>query len=550
VGETTARKDARQLALSGALVAAAILTITALGFFIFPGHTYLQQDTQIYVPMLEKLLDPALYPRELITSRPHLAWTAYDEAALLFRRISGLDFKSILLGEEFVFRVLGLWGVYLIARSMRLSERPSLLVAGIFALGATIVGPAVLTFEYEPVPRGFAIMLIFLAIGLTLSGRIGWASLAAAVAFLYHAPTVIPFWALFGVVAFRVRRWRAFAILAASVAILIVLSRIQPGLVERQPLFARISPFLERLQRMRASYNWVSGWNSEWFWHYGILVGLVIVAVYRIRDRLDAVQRIFILGLPLIGVLSVPVSYLALEQLKWSLIAQFQPARYVLFITAMAIIMGCAAAIDAATRQRYAETFVWLLAPFAIPALIVVAPPYKPQAALLVGVLAITATAVLALDRIRPRMASAAVLLLTAGAMASIPVFAGVRNYPELWTPGIQDVSNWARTHTDQAAVFAFPYAGKRLYPGLFRAEALRAVYVDWKAGGQANYFEDLARQWWARWESTMAPGSKPEYSSKDVDYIVVEREHADPSLTPVYANNEYVVYRTGAQAR
>ena len=37
--------------LSGALVAAAILTITALGFFIFPGHTYLQQDTQIYVPM-------------------------------------------------------------------------------------------------------------------------------------------------------------------------------------------------------------------------------------------------------------------------------------------------------------------------------------------------------------------------------------------------------------------------------------------------------------------------------------------------------------------
>jgi hypothetical protein len=150
----------------------------------------------------------------------------------------------------------------------------------------------------------------------------------------------------------------------------------------------------------------------------------------------------------------------------------------------------------------------------------------------------------------RPRVASAAILVLTGGAMLCIPTFAGVRNYPELWTPGIRDVSNWARTHTDQAAVFAFPYAGKHLYPGLFRAEALRAVYVDWKGGGQANYFEDLAREWWSRWESTMAAGSKPEYSSKDVDYIVVQRDHADPSLPPTYANEEYVVYRTGAQPR
>jgi hypothetical protein len=433
---------------------------------------------------------------------------------------------------------------------MRFSKRQSLLVAGIFALGATIVGPAVLTFEYEPVPRGFAIMLVFLAIGLALSGRIGWASLAGAVAFLYHAPTAIPFWALFGVVAFRARRWRAFASLVASVAIVIVLSRIQPGIVERQPLFSRISPFLEQLQRMRASYNWVSAWNSEWFWHYGILVGFVIGAVYRIRDRLQAAHRIIILGLPVMGVLSVPASYVALEELKWSLISQFQPARAVLFITAMAVIMGCAAAIDAAMRQRYPETFAWLLTPFAIPALIVVTPPYKPAALLVVGVLAITATAVLALDRLRPRIAPAAVLMLAAGAMLSIPVFAGVRNYPELWTPGIRDVSNWARTHTDQGAVFAFPYAGKRLYPGLFRAEALRAVYVDWKGGGQANYFEDLAREWWSRWESTMAPGSNPEYSSKDVDYIGVQRDHADPNLTPVYANNEYVVYRSGAEAR
>ncbi len=33
-------------------------------------------------------------------------------------------------------------------------------------MGATIIGPAVLTVEYEPVPRGFAFGLALLAIGL------------------------------------------------------------------------------------------------------------------------------------------------------------------------------------------------------------------------------------------------------------------------------------------------------------------------------------------------------------------------------------------------
>ena len=40
-------------------VAAAIAGIAFVTFFQFPGHTWVQQDTQIYAPILERLLGPA-----------------------------------------------------------------------------------------------------------------------------------------------------------------------------------------------------------------------------------------------------------------------------------------------------------------------------------------------------------------------------------------------------------------------------------------------------------------------------------------------------------
>ena len=60
--------------MSGSL-ALGILAVTLLTFFFFPGHTYLQSDTQIYIPLMERLWDPSLLGRDLMASRPHLAYT-------------------------------------------------------------------------------------------------------------------------------------------------------------------------------------------------------------------------------------------------------------------------------------------------------------------------------------------------------------------------------------------------------------------------------------------------------------------------------------------
>ena len=129
------------------VVAAAIAGIALAGYFLFPGHTYLQSDTQIYLPILERYWDPTVFSREILAQHPHVSFTIYDEITLLLRKITRLDFEYVLGAQEIFFRALGILGVFLIATSMGLSKRMAVLAASTFALGATIGGPTVLTVE-------------------------------------------------------------------------------------------------------------------------------------------------------------------------------------------------------------------------------------------------------------------------------------------------------------------------------------------------------------------------------------------------------------------
>ena len=126
--------------------------LTALTWFEFPGHTWLQQDTQIYAPVLEHLRDPAVLRRDILVASPQVSFTLYDEIARGLRAITGLGFREILEGLQIATRALGIWGVYLMAAALGLSAPASMLVAGIISLGATIGGPAVLSFEIRAGP--------------------------------------------------------------------------------------------------------------------------------------------------------------------------------------------------------------------------------------------------------------------------------------------------------------------------------------------------------------------------------------------------------------
>ncbi len=110
-------------------VAAAVALLTLVSFFQFPGHTFLHQDTQVYIPMLEHIWDPGALTQDLIATRPHLSFTIYDEVTLGLRRLTGGDFQGALVVQQLVWRALGILGIFLIATSVGLARWPALAVA-------------------------------------------------------------------------------------------------------------------------------------------------------------------------------------------------------------------------------------------------------------------------------------------------------------------------------------------------------------------------------------------------------------------------------------
>lgn len=535
-------------------VGSAILAITILNFFQFPGHTWLQSDTQIYAPILEHLWDPSALQKDLIAGHPHVAFTLYDESAIALRKVTGLGFRYVLQSEQFVFRALGIWGVYLMATSLGLADLLALLVAAVFSLGATIMGPAVLVFEYEPVPRGFAVPLIFLAVGLLSHQRFLAAGVAASAAFLFHPPTVVPFWAVYFVLALwpskpdvMRRRLAALWVLAIAALVLLAASRHQAATGETQAFFSRIDSRQEELQRMRASYNWISLWWPRWLRHYLILYGMTLLGYWRVRKDAPPALRFFLLGMPLAGLLSMPASYILLEKMHWALIPQFQPIRALLFVTTFAVILGAVAACQALARRRWAEALAWLVLTYLAPANNTVQWPSWNRVGV-VCVLALLTTAAIWIIQTQLRWAKAAATAAILAPFFLIPTWGRLQNYPAEHNPELVQLSEWTRIATPKDAVFLFPDAEQALYPGIFRAEALRAVYVDWKAGGQVNFFRDLGEEWWQRWQRTMATAFDPKdvarYRGLGIDYIVVLAKDRIPGVAPVFENARYIGYK------
>jgi len=519
----------KRLAIAVSAVVLALLT-----FFQFPGHTWLQQDSQIYAPVLEHLRDPSVLRNDMLVQQPLVAYTLYDEAALALRGLTGLGFREVLAFEQVVARALGIWGLYLMAEALGLSLGPALLVSAICSLGATIAGPTVLSIEYEPTPRAFAVPLLICAVGLAAHRRYLGAGIAAACAFLCHPPTTLPFLAVYLVLVTWRRRWWGLAPVLAAIAILLIAARGQSPV-----LFSHLTPLQEQLQRMRASYVWISTWPAALIIHHLILFAILLMAFARIRREIPLELRVLVLGLGILGVLSMPISWLLLEHWRWALVPQLQPMRALLFVALLVQFLTAAAGVNAVVRRRPLEAVAWFALAYLLPLQPVVTGPLAwNRVVLVVALAALTALAVWRTPRLAPVAAMAAFF--------AIPTLGGVVNYPQLHTPELAQLSAWARASTPPDAVFLFPDAARGLDPGIFRAEALRAVYVDWKAGGQANYLKEFGDEWWSRWQQTMARGFKPadmaKYEGLGIGYAVLQRKNRLPQPA-AFENAKYAAY-------
>ena len=163
----------------------------------------------------------------------------------------------------------------------------------------------------------------------------------------------------------------------------------------------------------------------------------------------------------------------------------------------------------------------------------------------------IHASMVISFDDCTASTSRVAGMALAAAALAPYFVFhgyLGVTNYPTLHTPELAELARWARAHTPPNSVFLFPDSGRTLDPGVFRANALRTVYVDWKGGGQLNFLKSFGEIWWARWQDTIErPLTNEEYARRGIHYLVRKPGGAN-GPERVFANARYSVYATEVQ--
>jgi len=478
-------------------VALTVVAITLLEFHLFPGHSYLQSNSQIFVAMVERLAAPAFLSRDFVATPPHLVFTGYDEITLFLRRVTQQDFQSILAWQQLACRACAVIGVYLLASSAGLRDFPALFVAALVNLGAALPGAAVSITEREPVPHAMAFSLCLLALGLFATGKPLSSGFAGGVALIYQPSTAALLWAAVALTLILNRQLRPLlrpmlTILFVFLLLLANLAQLQPGVIDSGAFFRRISPTWLNILRERTPEVMVTMWSAKSILFYLVVFTGGVFAGRRIWPSLNGQAKwmgsILVCG----GLLTLPVSGLLLEAYRWSLIPQFQPARGLLFTVALCLGAAAIAAMRAISTRRRIEAAAWCA--FAL--------------AICVGTQA------------RSRDAS---------------------------TPSIRELASWARENTWGGSMFLFPDSGVGIDPGIFRAESIRAVYVDWNGGELSKYFEDFAREWDRRWNTTMAgpfSARKLEQSLElPVDYYVLRRRNALERIRPVYSTRDYVVY-------
>ncbi len=348
-----------------------VVAITWLEYEFRPGHSYLQADTQIYLPILERLDTPGFLSRDLVATHPNVALTIYDEVTLFLHEAAQLDFRSALTAQQLLFRAAALLGVFLLALATGVGDLMAFLIAIVLNLGATLIGPDVLLVDREPLPGGFSFGLTLLAAGLIAREKPLLAALAGGLAVVYEPTIAAPLWAVL-LVAFIVDR-HLRRLLRPAITILIIftlllanLAQLQPGPVESQDFFSKISEPFAALQQYRTPSVWVRLWAAAEMWHYLAILVVGLWATARIWPTLKRQVRWLFIALPFCGIASVPVSDFLLDHLRWSIIPQIQPARALLYTVAFSSLACAIAGARAAMARKAFEASLWFVIVFAL----------------------------------------------------------------------------------------------------------------------------------------------------------------------------------------
>jgi hypothetical protein len=538
-----------------ALLCLAIFAAAWLEFQVFPGHSYLEGDTQLYLPMLERVDSPGLLSRDLVATNPTLALTAYDEVTLLLHEAARQPFRRSLLSQQFVFRIAALLGVFLLARATGLSHLFALIVASIVNLGAWLAGPAVCLTDREPLPGPFAFALTLLAMGLLANEKPLLAGVAGGIAFLYDPILALPFWAV-SLVAFcfdpDLRRLvrPTLPIFLVFLLLLANLAQLQPG-ASGDPAFAHIPAQLATFQHTYTPYLYVGSWPTGEFVQFLALCAFAAWAASRSWELLGKCFRWLVLGTAICGMLATAMSYLLIDRNYFTWAARLQPARALLFTVSAAALLFGLAGMRAILRRHSWEALGWFLLLFTLPARVGVVDFFPIATSERVSRFAMAAALAALLTSLLIGFASGPARLITLAAPAlaclALAHIRGLQPSPIPYRDSLAGLAAWAEADTWGSSVFLFPDAGKAAWPGVFRAQSRHALWADWKSAKGVAYSEIAAATWQKQWQQTMQNSySTPrleEMLALPVDYYVLKTRNQLTGQRPVFSNRDFLVY-------
>ncbi len=486
-----------------------LVGLILLGWIEFeslPGHTYLGSTSQLYVPILEYLDAPNYLTRDLIATHPSVSLTVYDEATLLLRDVGRVDFRRALAAQQVLCRLAALLGIFFLARACGARSVPSMTVAALIGLGTYLPGVNAFVIDPEPVPRAFAIGFVTLAIGFLAQEKPLLCGLFAGLALLYDPAIASPFWLLM-LVAFafdRAMRKLLKPLLPVFLVFLLLLAnlaQLQPGTPDARGWFTPLSTEAAALAKFRSPDLWISLWPGKFIHLYLACFVLGIWALVRIWSGLNRPTRWLLAGLPALSLLTMPVSLLLLECLHWPAVLRAQPMQALIYTVLLSWMVFALAALRAWRKQEKREAAGW-------------------------------------------------------GALCLLILVPGIQKFaPPRPDPALLQLASWADTDTWGSSMFLFPDAGRELYPGVFRAESRRALWVDWESGRQMNSDIALAPEWGKRWHGTMegplTGAHLQQMLGLPIDYYVFKRGHSLATLNdsqrrsvkPVFANDSFAVY-------
>jgi hypothetical protein len=183
----------------------AVIALAALAVTLH-GYHFGIEDQTLYLPAIERALDPTLFPHDAVFFVTETRFTLFDEAMAYAVRWSGIPLDFLVAGVHFSALVLVLAACRRIAIACGIdrSARWAGLLLIAIALPMPVAGTRLGLMEQYLHPRGLAIALMLWAFVASINGRVIAAPLVV-VAGLIHPLTAL--WGTLHVV-FQLRNWR------------------------------------------------------------------------------------------------------------------------------------------------------------------------------------------------------------------------------------------------------------------------------------------------------------------------------------------------------